>query len=38
MGIQIFYLPSCQILSLGQGSDTAGDRDQHAGVLGWHHE
>ena len=38
MGIQLLYSPSCQILSLGQGSDTARDRDQHAGVLGWHHE
>ena len=24
MGIQIFYLPPCQVLSLSQGSDTAG--------------
>ena len=38
MGIQIFYPPFCQILSLSQGLDTARDRDQHAGVLGWHHK
>ena len=37
MGIQVFYLPHHQVPSLSQRLDTAGDRDQHAGVLGWHH-
>jgi len=30
MGIQFFYLLHHQVLSLSRGSDTAGDRDQHA--------
>ena len=37
MGIQFFDLPHHQVPSLSQRLDTAGDRDQHAGVLGWHH-
>ena len=38
MGIQIFYPPFCQILSLSQGLDTMGDWNQHARVLSWHHK
>ena len=37
MGIQVFHLPHHQVPSLSQHLDTAGDWDQHAGVLGWHH-
>ena len=37
MGIQVFYLPHHQVPSLSQRLDAAGDRDQHAGVLGWPH-
>ena len=37
MGIQFFDLLHHQVPSLSQRLDTAGDRDQHAGVLGWHH-
>ena len=37
MGIQFFHVPHHRVPSLSQGMDAAGDRDKHAGVLGWHH-
>ena len=33
----LFFLPPRSLLSLNQGLVTAGEQDQHAAALGWHH-